>query len=316
MAADTPGDAQRGEPHADRVRRVDRAVALAIERPERLLCVVGPTASGKTDLAIEVCARVDGEIISADSVQVYRGFDLGSGKPTPAERARAPHHVIDALEPLETADAMTYARLAEAAIADVRARGRVPVLCGGTFFWVRALVLGLAPAPPADEAIRARHRALVDERGRAALHDQLARVDPVSAARLHPNDTLRVSRALEVHELSGRTMSEHHAEHGFRSPRMESVMVGVTATPEELTERITRRVDGWLAEGWIDEVRALITSGYSEARAMGSVGYAEVHQHVQGALPREALRDAIVQSTRIFARKQRTWLKSAQVEWL
>ena len=304
------------EPLADHARRVDRAVAIAVERPERLLCIVGPTASGKTELAIDVCARIGGEVISADSVQIYRGFDLGSGKPSAEERARAPHHVIDALDPLETADAMTYARLAETAIAGVRARGKVPVLCGGTFFWVRALVLGLAPAPSADEAIRARHRAVIEASGRGALHEALARVDPITAARLHPNDTLRVSRALEVHELSGRTMAEHHADHGFRSPRMESSMIGVTTTPEELTVRIGRRVDGWLAQGWIDEVRALVESGYGEARAMGSVGYAEMHAHVSGTLSREALRDAIVQSTRIFARKQRTWLKSAPVEWL
>jgi len=301
---------------ADHVARVERAVTLARGRPERLLCIVGPTASGKTDLAIAVCARVDGEIVSADSVQIYRGFDVGSGKPTPEERARSLHHVIDVLDPLETADAVTFARLAETAIADIRARGRVPVLCGGTFFWVRALVLGLAPAPSADEAIRARHRALVEERGPGALHEQLAGVDPAAAARLHPNDVLRVSRALEVHELSGRTLSEYHAEHGFKEPRMESAMIGLAVTPEELTERITRRVDGWLGAGWIEEVEALVTAGYGEARAMGSVGYAEVLAHLRGDLTRDSLRERIVQSTRTFARKQRTWLRSAPVEWL
>jgi len=301
---------------ADHERRVERAARLAQEQPQRLLCVVGPTASGKTSLAVDACARIGGEIISADSVQIYRGFDLGSGKPSAEERARAPHHVIDVLDPLETADAMAYARLAEAAIGGVRARGKIPVLCGGTFFWVRALVIGLAPAPSADEAIRARHRALIEERGRLALHEELGRVDAVSAARLHPNDVLRVSRALEVHELSGRPMSEHHAEHGFREPRMESAMIGITTTPEELTERIARRVDDWLAKGWIEEVRALVASGYGETRAMGSVGYAELHAHVDGKLTREELRDLIVQSTRTFARKQRTWLRSAPVEWL
>jgi tRNA dimethylallyltransferase len=289
---------------------------LIAEKPERLLCVVGPTASGKTELAVEICERVGGELISADSVQIYRGFDIGSGKPSAEERAKAPHHLIDVLDPLETADAVTFAALADRAIADVRARGKVPVLCGGTFFWVRALVIGLAPAPAADASIRAKHRVTVDEHGPGALHEELARVDPASAARLHPNDVVRVSRALEVHELSGRTMSEHHAEHGFRAPRMESVMIGLAVTPEVLTERIARRVDGWLAHGWIDEVRDLVARGYGEARAMGSVGYAEVHAHVTGTLPREALRDAIVQDTRIFARKQRTWLKRAGVEWL
>lgn len=300
----------------DHERRVARAVALITQKPERLLCVVGPTASGKTALAVDACERVGGEIISADSVQVYRGFDIGSGKPSAEERAKAPHHVIDILDPFETADAMAFAGLADRAIADVRARGKVPVLCGGTFFWVRALVIGLAPAPAGDEAVRARHRAMVEERGRAALHEELARVDPVTAARLHPNDLVRVSRALEVHELSGRTMSEHHADHGFKAQRMDSAMIGIGATPEELTERIERRVDGWLAGGWLDEVRDLMASGFGDARAMHSVGYEQVHAHLTGALPREALAEAIVQSTRIFARKQRTWLKSAPIEWL
>ena len=301
---------------AERAARVERAVALATERRDRLLCIVGPTATGKTELALDVCERTNGEIISADSVQIYRGFDVGSGKPSREERARAPHHVIDVLEPQEAADAMTFARLADAAISDVRARGKLPILCGGTFFWVRALVLGLAPAPSADEAIRARHRAIVAESGVNVLHEQLLRVDPASAARLHPNDLLRVSRALEVHELSGRPMSEHQAEHGFKEPRMESAMVGVALAPEALTERITRRVEGWLASGWVEEVEALVAAGHGGSRAMGSVGYAEVRAHVQGELPRDKLAELIVRSTRTFARKQRTWLHSVPIAWL
>jgi tRNA dimethylallyltransferase len=302
---------------ADRARLMEqRVVALAEENRERLLCIVGPTASGKTDLAMAVAERVGGEIVSADSVQIYRGFDIGSGKPTAEERARAPHHVIDVLDPLEVVDAAAYARLAEEAIADIRARGKLPILCGGTYFWVRALVLGLVDAPAGDADIRARHRAFVDEKGRTALHEELARIDPDSAARLHPNDVVRVSRALEIFELSGRKMSDWHAEHGFRQQRMHHVLVAPSTTPEQLTDRITARVDDWLAGGWIEEVRALLDRGYGEARAMGSVGYAEVRSFLEGTLPRDALRDAIVQSTRIFARRQRTWLKSAEVEWL
>ena len=293
-----------------------RVVRLAEENRDRLVCIVGPTASGKTDLAIAVAEKVGGEIVSADSVQVYRHFDIGSGKPTAEERARAPHHVIDVLDPMELIDAAAYARLAEAAIADIRARGRLPILCGGTYFWVRALVLGLVDAPPGDPEVRARHRAFVDEKGRTALHDELARVDPDSAARLHPNDVVRVSRALEILELSGRKMSEWHAEHGFRQRRMDHVLVAPSVTPEQLTERIAARVDKWLAGGWLDEVRTLLDGGYRDARAMSSVGYAEVRAFLDGELPRESLRDAIVQSTRTFARRQRTWLKSASVEWL
>lgn len=295
---------------------VDRAVALAREKPERLLCIVGPTASGKTDLAIETCARIGGEVVSADSIQIYRGFDIGSGKPTAAERARAPHHLLDALEPSESIDAVRYAALAEGAIADVRARGKIPVLCGGTFFWVRALVLGLVDAPSANEEIRARHRTIVDEQGRAALHAELAKIDPKSADRLHPNDVVRVSRALEIHELSGRPMSEWHEEHGFRARKMDAVMIAPSTTPEELTARIERRAAAWLEGGFVEEVQRLIAEGHGDSRPMGSVGYKEVRAFVRGELTREALLPAIVQSTRIFARRQRTWLKSADVEWL
>lgn len=299
-----------------RRKAVARAVALIEERPTRLLCVVGPTASGKTDLAIETCERVGGEIVSADSIQIYRGFDIGSGKPSAPERARAHHHLIDVLDPNETVDAVRYAALAERAIEDVRSRGKVPVLCGGTFFWVRALVLGLVDAPAADETIRARHRAQVETEGRAALHAALAKVDPRSADRLHPNDVVRVSRALEVFELSGRPMSDWHEEHGFRGQRTDAVLIAPATTPEELTARIRARAERWLAGGWLAEVERLIAEGWGESRPMGSVGYKEVRAHLRGEVPREALLDAVVQSTRIFARRQRTWLKSAEVEWL
>lgn len=294
----------------------ERVVALAEENRDRIVCIVGPTASGKTDLAMAVAERVSGEIVSADSVQIYRGFDIGSGKPTAEEQARARHHVIDVLDPMELVDAAAYARVADAAIADIRARGKLPILCGGTYFWVRALVLGLVDAPAGDPEIRARHRAIAEEKGRTALHDELARIDPESASRLHPNDVVRVSRALEIFELSGRKMSEWHAEHGFRQERLPHVLVAPSTTPEELTTRIAARVDKWLATGWLAEVEDLLARGYGSSRAMSSVGYAEVRSHLEGTLPREALRDAIVQSTRIFARRQRTWLKSANVFWL
>jgi len=298
----------------DRRKAVERAVALA--RGGKLLCVVGPTASGKTDLALEVCEAIGAEIVSADSVQVYRGFDIGSGKPSLEERARAPHHLVDTHDPLEAIDAAGWAKLAEHAIEDIRSRGKIPIVCGGTFFWVRALVLGLVEAPAADPAIRARHRALVDEQGRSALHGELAKVDPESAKRLHPNDVVRVSRALEVYELSGRPMSVWQADHGFKARRFDAAMIGLEHDPAVLTERIAARVDRWLASGWLEEVSGLLRAGYGEARAMGSVGYAEVRAHLEGKLPREELKDTIVRSTRVFARRQRTWLNHADVEWL
>jgi tRNA dimethylallyltransferase len=301
---------------AAQAARVERVVRDLEASPARLVCVVGPTASGKTELAIAIAEAIGGEIVSADSVQIYRGFDIGSGKATAEERARARHHLIDTHDPHEGVDAAAWAELAERAIQDVRARGKVPVVCGGTFFWVRALVLGLAAAPAADEAIRARHRERVAREGNASLHAALAEIDAASAARLHPNDVLRVSRALEVFELSGKPMSAWQEEHGFREKKHDAMLVGPEVSPEELTARIGRRVDAWLSGGWIDEVRDLIARGHGDARAMTSVGYAEVKEHLAGNIAREALRETIVRSTRIFVRRQRTWLRSADVRWI
>jgi tRNA dimethylallyltransferase len=283
-----------------------------------LLVVVGPTATGKTALAVELAERHGGEIVSADSVQVYRAFSIGTGKPSAEERARAMHHLIDVVDPLEPVDAARFAQLAQAAIDDVRRRGKLPVVCGGTFLWVRALIYGLAAAPPADPDVRARHKALVDAEGRAALHTALAAVDPVAAARLAPNDFVRVSRALEVFELTGAPLTEFHASHGFRTPRYRARLVGVRRAPSELDERIATRVRGMLRAGWVDEVRALVEAGYGSARAMGSVGYKQVHEALRAGttVDEDALFDPIRRATRIFARRQRTWLRDESVEWL
>ena len=281
-----------------------------------LVVVVGPTASGKTELALRLAEAWGGEVVSADSVQIYRRFELGSGKPTAAERARAPHHLVDAVEPLAPMDAGRYAALADEAIAAIRTRGRVPVVCGGTFLWVKSLVSGLVEAAPRDEAMRDEHRAFAEREGRAALHARLAAVDPASAARLAPNDLLRVSRALEIHALTGRPMSAWHAEHGFRTERHPHRLVGVTRDREALDRRIEARVRGWLDAGWIDEVRAMLDDGLGEARAMGSVGFREVRDHLAGRLSEAELAPAIVRSTRVFVRRQRTWLRDAKVAWV
>jgi tRNA dimethylallyltransferase len=289
-----------------------------IERPleDELLVVVGPTASGKTDLAIELAEGFGGEVIGADSVQIYRAFDIGSGKPTAAERARAPHHLVDVFDPLETIDAQRYAELASTLIGSIRARGRVPIVCGGAFLWVKALVWGLAKLPPASAEVRAAHEAIVREGGRSALHSKLAEVDPESAARLSPNDYVRVSRALEVYELSGKPQSAWHAEHSFRGTRHKARLIGVDRSREELDGRIELRTKGWLEEGWVDEVRSLIARGYRDARAMGSVGYKQVLDHLEGRLPGEELLAAIVRATRVFVRRQRTWLRDQAVTYV
>jgi tRNA dimethylallyltransferase len=283
-----------------------------------LLVVVGPTASGKTALAVQLAEERGGEIVNADSVQIYRRFELGTGKPTREERARAVHHLLDVLEPEQPIDAAGWAALAVRAIDEVRSRGREPIVCGGTFLWVRALLYGLADAPAGDPAIRERHRAWAERDGRLALHAELSRVDPASAARLAPNDLVRVSRALEVHELTGVPLSRWQAEHGFREPRYAARLVGVRREREELDRRIEARVRAMFADGWLDEVRELLAAGYGGARAMGAVGYKQIAAALASGTPidQAALELSIVRATRVFARRQRTWLRDRDVEWL
>jgi tRNA dimethylallyltransferase len=279
-----------------------------------LLCVVGPTGSGKSALALELAQEQGGEIVSADSMQIYRGFDIGTGKPSAAERALVPHHLLDVAEPLETWDAARWVEAATLAIADIRARGRVPIVCGGTFLWVRALIYGLVEAPRGGEELRAGYRALVEAEGRPALHARLAAVDAASAARLAPNDFVRVSRALEVFELTGTPLSQLQAAHGFQAPRIEARLIGVRREREEQDELIARRVRSMLEAGWVDEVKRLTARGFGEARVMQAVGYRQVFAAVSSGVAVDEA--AIVRATRIFARRQRTWLREQPVEWL
>jgi tRNA dimethylallyltransferase len=297
---------------------VERAQRVVESSPGQLLAVVGPTASGKTGLAVALAERIAGEIVSADSVQVYRGFDIGSGKPTTEEMARAPHHLVGVLDPNDDINAADWASRARATIDEIRARGKTPILCGGTFLWVKALLFGLAGVPAASAAIRRRHAEMVDACGRSALHGQLRAVDPVTAARLHPNDFVRVSRALEVHELSGRPMSEWHREHadGLALSTVPAKLVALRHDSPALTKRIEARVDSWLRSGWIEEVERLDRAGYGDARAMRSVGYTQIRSMLAGHLDRAALALAIVRATRTFARRQRTWLNHVDVTWL
>ncbi len=282
---------------------------LAPPRPDELLVVVGPTASGKTALAIELAERFGGEVVSADSVQIYTYFDAGSGKPTPAELARAPHHLVSELHPTDEVDASRFAELAEERLRQVRARGRVPIVCGGTFLWVKALVWGLAPLPPASPEARARHQALVASEGPHALHARLREVDPAAAERLAINDVVRVSRALEVWELTGRPQTEVHAQHGFRAPRHAARLLTPAVPRADVEQRLAARVDRFLEAGLVNEVRHLLEAGHGRARAMGSVGYAEARQHVEGVLSEAELAPAIVKATRTLVRRQRTWLR-------
>ncbi len=284
---------------------------------EELLVVVGPTASGKSELALKLAERRGGEIISADSVQVYRHFDIGAAKPTAEEQARIPHHLIDIVEPNEAMDAARWASLADAKIAEIRARGRLPIVCGGTFLWVKSLIWGLSPMPAGDASVRERHREMVLKKGGAALHALLLEVDPVAAARLNANDVLRVSRALEVHELTGMPLSTWQEQHQFKTKRYTAELIGVARLRDQADARILARTLQMLERGWVEEVRGLLDSGFAECRAMNAVGYRQIKNALLsgGVTDTASLATDIARATRIFARRQRTWLREQPVRW-
>jgi tRNA dimethylallyltransferase len=281
-----------------------------------LIVVVGPTAAGKSDLALELAQALGGEVVSADSVQVYRGFDIGTGKLLPHQRRGVPHHLLDVLDPGEPFSAARFVELADEAIAGIRGRGRQVVLAGGTGLYVRALLRGLFSAPPADPGIRQEHRRLARQNGSASLHARLAGVDPEAAARIDPADLVRISRALEVHQQTGRTISSLHAEHAHRPPRYPALLLGINPPRGRLWRRIERRVQGMAEAGWLDEVRALLAAGHGDSHPMGSLGYRQLRAHLQGELDlQEALRQT-VRDTRRFARRQIAWFSSEPgVRW-
>lgn len=275
-----------------------------------LVVICGPTASGKTGAAIRVCAEIGGEVISADAVQIYRHLDIGSAKPTAAEQAAVPHHLIDLVDPAERYSAARYVADAEVAIAEIRGRGRVPVVAGGCGLYIKALLFGLMPAPPADLEVRAQLEAVEAKGGAGTLHRQLEQIDPASAARLHPADLVRIVRALEVYQLTGRPISAHQAEHGFAEPRHRAMVWGLDPGPEQLTERINARVDQMMDEGFLAEVEGLLERGYHrETPGMTCPGYRELAAHLAGELDLAEAVGLIQRSHRRYARRQRTWFR-------
>jgi tRNA dimethylallyltransferase len=270
-----------------------------------LIALVGPTASGKSAAALEVAERLGLEIIGCDSVQVYRGLDIGTAKPSADERRRVRHHLIDVAEPDEVFSAARYAELADLAIADARSRGHGALIVGGTGLYLRALRFGLFSAPPRDEAVRARLRA-VEAEGPGALHRRLAEVDPRAAARIQPRDLQRIIRALEVFELTGVPLSRHHASH-VRTERHAITVVVLDPPLALLREKIVARTAAMLGAGLVDEVRALLRRYGPTLGPLSAVGYREVVAHLLHERSGAELAADITASTVRYARRQRTW---------
>ncbi len=289
----------------------------------RLVVIVGPTGAGKTQLSLDLADRIGGEIVSADSQQVYTGMDIGTGKATAEERARIAHHGLDVVMPDEDMTAARFVELADRAIEDATRRDRPVIICGGTGLYVRALLLGLFEGPPASAELRAELTAIADRDGTAALHAELVRVDPASAAKIEPNDRKRMIRALEVFRLTGEPMSAHQARHDHRSLplRYAARMIGLAPEREELYRRIDRRVDAMIEAGFEAEVVALRARGYAPPlRSQQAIGYAELHEMIAGALDRARALELIKRNSRHYARRQLSWYRSAatgasQVEW-
>ncbi len=283
--------------------------------PPRLVVIVGPTGAGKTRLSLELAARLGGEVISCDSQQVYIGMDIGTGKVAAAERARVPHHGIDVIEPDQEMTAARFIELADRAIADITARGRVPIVCGGTGLYVRALLLGLFEGPPASAQVRHELIAL----GLDALVAELARVDPASAQRIDRNDEKRIVRALEVYRLTGEPMSAHQARHDHKTMprRYEARLVGLAPERERLYAAIDARVDEMIAAGLEREVGALRDRGYlPPLRSQQAIGYAELHEVAAGALERGRAIELIKRNSRHYARRQLSWYRPDQtITW-
>ena len=283
--------------------------------PDAIL-LAGPTASGKSDWALALAKRMPVEIVSVDSAQVYRGFDIGAAKPDAATRQRVPHHLLDIREPHETYSAGEFVADAHAAIRASRARGRWPLLVGGTMLYFNALVRGLAPLPPADAAIRAAIDARAAQSGWPALHAQLAAVDPRAAARIHPNDPQRIQRALEVYEISGRPLSDWHRQ---TQPPAELRWLRFALVPEDrawLHARIERRFLAMLEGGFVDEVRRLRARPGLDAAApsLRAVGYRQLWRHLQGEVDLAEATRLAVTASRQLAKRQLTWI-SADAGW-
>jgi tRNA dimethylallyltransferase len=280
--------------------------------------LVGPTASGKTALALELCRRSGAEVVSLDSMLVYRGLDIGTAKPTRAERAAVPHHLLDLVGPEERFDVQRFLAALREVLLDLERRGVPPLFVGGTGFYLAAVLRGLFEGPEVDPRLRAELEAHARAFGPERLHAELQGIDPVSAARLHPHDTRRVVRALEVFAQTGRTLADWQQEWGGEPSARErgARLVGLVVEVDELDRRIRLRTEQMLDAGWRDEAIAVRAGAGFGPSAVQALGYAEVLAWADGELTREQAAARIALRTRQFARRQRTWYRKFPIEWL
>ncbi len=277
----------------------------------KLLIICGPTASGKSELALRLAHDLDAEIVNADSMQIYSWLDVGTAKPTPEQQAEIRHHLIDVANPAELFSAADFCAAADAAIRDIISRGKRVVVAGGTGLYLRALVKGLVDSPSGEGELR---EALQDESGRIgneAMLEKLRQVDPELAAGLHPNNLVRIIRALEVYQLTGMPLSDYQKKHAFATRRYEALQIGISVDRSVLYERIDDRVERMLASGLLEEVRSLLAAGYGrDIKPLRSIGYKEAVAHLAGEISAEEAVRLIKRNTRHYAKRQLTWFKA------
>jgi len=283
-----------------------------------IVVVAGPTGSGKSELALRLALAHHGEIVNYDSMQIYRGFDIGTAKPSEADRRAVPHHLFDVIDATEEFNAADYARVARPLCDDIVARGRLAILAGGTFFYLRALLSGLPEMPGRDETLRTRIRRIAHrDRGPALLHRWLERVDPVTASRIPPTDRHRVERALEVWITTGKPISSWQRPGDENAPELPTVKIGLRVGRAELNDRLDARVDAMYRSGLVDETRALLRTFPRTARPFGAIGYREAAAVVGGETDLQSAIAETKQRTRAYAKRQMTWLRSERnVQWI
>lgn len=282
-----------------------------------VIVVVGPTASGKSDLAVRLAERFDGEVVNADSMQLYRRMEIGTARPSGEMMSRVPHHLFGIVDPDVNFTAADYTAAADLVISDISSRGRVPVVVGGTGLYIRALLHGLAESPAADDNFRNEMISFAETHGSQALHERLAFIDPVSASRLHVNDRLRIIRAMEVHHKTGRPISSFQSEHGFMEKRYQALTIGIDMPRNILYERIGERVEDMVSAGLVAEVEGLLSKGYSpDLKALGAIGYHEICLYLQGAFSLPEVIEEIKRNTRRYAKRQITWFsRDPEIIW-
>lgn len=284
----------------------------------KILVICGPTASGKSELALRLAEKLDGEIINADSMQVYRGLDIGTAKASAEERARIPHHLIDIVRPDQPFSAADFATAADAAIRDVCSRGKRPIVVGGTGLYIRALLQGLVDSPGDGGEIRQTLRTQAQELGNDAMLEELRQVDPQLAEHMHPNNLVRIIRALEVFRTTGIPLSRYQQEHAFSDQRYHSLQIGICVERPLLYSRIDQRVNQMLAQGLLQEVQDLLSAGYDpETKAMRAIGYKEMTAHLAGEYDQDEAVRLIKRNTRHYAKRQLTWFNADKdILWL